>query len=60
VRWLSRIWSFAPQLAFLLVLIFCMAASGVVNDTPIVVLLIPSKVSAASPGNCSRIRSANG
>lgn len=47
VRWLSRIWSFAPQLAFLLVLIFCMAASGVVNDTPIVVLLIPVLIAVA-------------
>jgi len=47
VRWLSRIWGFAPQLAFLLLLIFCMAASGVVNDTPIVVLLIPVLVSVA-------------
>jgi di/tricarboxylate transporter len=47
VRWLARIWSFTPLLAFLLLLIFCMAASGVVNDTPIVVLLIPVLVSVA-------------
>jgi len=47
VRWLARIWSFAPRLAFLLLLIFCMAASGVVNDTPIVVLMIPVLVSVA-------------
>jgi len=47
VRWLSRIWSFSPRFAFLLLLIFCMAASGVVNDTPIVVLMIPVLVSVA-------------
>jgi di/tricarboxylate transporter len=47
VRWLTRVWSLAPQPAFLLVLVFCMAASGVVNDTPIVVLLIPVLIAVA-------------
>lgn len=56
VRWLARIWSFAPQLAFLLVLVFCMAASGVVNDTPIVVLLIPVLASIAQRTSTSPSR----
>jgi di/tricarboxylate transporter len=48
VRWLSRIWSFAPAFAFLLLLVFCMLVSGVVNDTPIVVLLMPVLVAVAA------------
>jgi di/tricarboxylate transporter len=48
VRWLSRIWAFAPTFALLLLLIFCMLASGVVNDTPIVVLLMPVLVAVAA------------
>jgi Na+/H+ antiporter NhaD/arsenite permease-like protein len=41
VRRLARIWGFAPQLALLLMLVFCMLASGVMNDTPIVVIMMP-------------------
>lgn len=48
VRWLSRIWAYAPSLALLLLLVFCMLASGVVNDTPIVVLLIPVLAAVAA------------
>ncbi len=48
VRRLARIWAFAPQTAFLLMLIFCMLASGVMNDTPIVVLMMPVLAAVAS------------
>lgn len=46
-RWFSRIWSKRPQLSMLLLLIFCAAGSGVINDTPIVVLMMPILVSVA-------------
>ncbi len=46
-RWFSRIWSNWPQLSMLLLLIFCAAGSGVMNDTPIVVLMMPILVSVA-------------
>ena len=46
-RWFSRIWSNWPQLSMLLLLIFCAAGSGVINDTPIVVLMMPILVSVA-------------
>lgn len=36
-----------PKVAMLGVLIFCAAASGVLNDTPIVVIMLPVLVSAA-------------
>ncbi len=48
VRRLARIWAFAPGFAFLLMLVFCMLASGVMNDTPIVVLLMPVLVAVAA------------
>ncbi|HEU0225878.1 MAG TPA: SLC13 family permease [Steroidobacteraceae bacterium] len=48
VRRLARLWSFTPQLAFLLILVFCVAVSGVVNDTPIVVLLMPVLIAIAA------------
>ena len=48
VRRLARIWAFAPQTAFLLMLVFCMLASGVMNDTPIVVLMMPVLVAVAA------------
>lgn len=40
-RFLSKIWNFAPPLAFLLVLVVTAFLSAFVNDTPLVVLLIP-------------------
>ena len=52
-RALSRLWNFAPQLAFLLLLMFCMAVSGVLNDTPIVVLMMPVLLSVAARTNTS-------
>ena len=47
-RALARMWSFAPQVAFLLMLVFCMSVSGVLNDTPIVVLMMPVLLSVAA------------
>jgi len=54
-RVLARLLAVQPGLAMLGVLILCAAASGVVNDTPIVVLMLPVLVGAAlrsktSPG----------
>lgn len=46
-RWFARIWSAVPQLAMLLLLVFCAAASGVINDTPVVVMMMPILVSVA-------------
>lgn len=46
-RWFSRIWSNWPHLSMLLLLIFCAGGSGVINDTPIVVLMMPILVSVA-------------
>ena len=48
VRRLARLWAFLPQLAFLMILIFCVAVSGFVNDTPVVVMLIPVLVAIAT------------
>jgi di/tricarboxylate transporter len=46
-RWFSRLASSWPQTSMLVLLVFCAAASGVVNDTPIVVLMMPILVSVA-------------
>src|SRR5690606_28511651 len=46
-RWFARIWSTAPRLSMLLLLVFSAAASGVMNDTPIVVMMMPILVSVA-------------
>ena len=48
VRALARLWNFKPQAAFLLMLVFCMSVSAVLNDTPIVVLMIPVLLSVAA------------
>jgi di/tricarboxylate transporter len=48
VRRLARLWSFAPQSAFLLILVFCVAVSSFVNDTPVVVLMMPVLVAIAA------------
>lgn len=40
-RLLARLWTLSPALGLLIVLTACMALSGVVNDTPIIVLMIP-------------------
>lgn len=46
-RWFSKLTSSWPQTSMLLLLVFCAAASGVMNDTPIVVLMMPILVSVA-------------
>lgn len=46
-RWFARVWSAAPSLSMLLLLVFCAAGSGVMNDTPIVVMMMPILVSVA-------------
>ena len=46
-RWFARVWSATPQLSMLLLLVFCAAGSGVMNDTPIVVMMMPILVSVA-------------
>ena len=56
VRRLARFWSFAPQLAFLLLLVFCMLVSSVVNDTPVVVLMMPVLVAIAARTGTSSMR----
>lgn len=56
VRRLARLWAFLPQLAFLLILIFCIAASGFVNDTPVVVLMMPVLVAIAARTGSSASR----
>lgn len=53
VRRLARIWARAPQFAFLLMLIVSLLASGVMNDTPIVVLMMPVLVAVAARTNSS-------
>jgi di/tricarboxylate transporter len=47
-RLLARAWNFTPQFAFLAMLLFCLGVSGVMNDTPIVVLMMPVLLSVAS------------
>lgn len=56
VRRLARLWSFAPQVAFLLLLAFCMLVSSVVNDTPVVVLMMPVLVAIATRTGTSPTR----
>jgi len=46
-RLLSKVWNWAPPLAFLLVLVVTAVLSAFVNDTPLVVLLIPLLTSIA-------------
>ena len=56
VRRLARLWSFAPQLAFLLMLMFCLLASSFINDTPVVVLMMPVLVAIAARTGTSATR----
>ncbi len=53
VRQLARLWAIAPTLAFFLLLVFCMAISGLLNNTAVVILLIPVLVSVATRTNTS-------
>lgn len=46
-RLLGRLWAWNSHVALLAVLIVGMALSGVINDTPVVVLMIPLLVSVA-------------
>jgi di/tricarboxylate transporter len=56
VRRLARLWSFLPQLAFLLMLIFCLLVSSFINDTPVVVLMMPVLVAIAARTGSSATR----
>ena len=56
-RWFSRMWTAWPQVSMLLLLVFCAAGSGVMNDTPIVVLMMPILVSVALRTNTSPAKS---
>jgi di/tricarboxylate transporter len=47
-RFLARAWNITPQFAFLGMLVFCLAVSGVMNDTPVVVLMMPVLLSVAA------------
>jgi di/tricarboxylate transporter len=47
-RFLARAWTVTPQLAFLGMLLFCLGVSGVMNDTPVVVLMMPVLLSVAA------------
>ena len=40
-RGIARLWTKSPRGAILIVLLFAFLASGIVNDTPVVVLLMP-------------------
>jgi di/tricarboxylate transporter len=53
---LARLLAVQPGLAMLGVLILCAAASGVMNDTPIVVLMLPVLVGAALRSKTSPAR----
>ncbi len=55
-RVLARLLESAPKTALLLVLVLCAAASGVLNDTPIVVLMMPILVGAALRNKTSAAR----
>jgi di/tricarboxylate transporter len=46
-RGIARLWTRAPRAALAAVLVFCFVASGVVNDTPVVVVLMPILLSVA-------------
>lgn len=46
-RAIARLWKRSPRAALLAVLVFAFLASGVVNDTPVVVLLMPVLLSVA-------------
>lgn len=55
-RVLGRLLEVRPGAAMLLVLVLCAAASGVMNDTPIVVLMLPILVGAALRSKTSPTR----
>ncbi len=49
-RFLTKIWRFNLKLGFLVTLLFAMALSMMVNDTPVLVLLLPILVALAERG----------
>jgi len=55
-RLLGRLLEARPSAAMLLVLMLCAAASGVMNDTPIVILMLPILVGAALRSKTSSTR----
>jgi di/tricarboxylate transporter len=57
VHLLRRAWSRAPRLALLLVLVTTAFLSAFVNDTPLVILLIPMliEIAASTGGSASRV-----
>lgn len=55
-RLVSRMLQASPSFAMLPVLVLCAAASGVLNDTPIVVLMMPVLVGAALKAKTSPAR----
>lgn len=52
-RRLARLLEVSPRAALLVVLIACAAASGLMNDTPIVVIMIPILMSATAASKLS-------
>ncbi len=46
-RGIARLWAKSPGIAMLTVLLFAFLASGIVNDTPVVVLMMPILLSVA-------------
>ena len=57
VRLLARIWSIHPVLGLLVTLIMAGAASAFINDTPLIVLLLPVLISLAQRTGTSPARS---
>jgi len=57
VRMLARIWSIHPVLGLLVTLIMAGAASAFINDTPLIVLLLPVLISLAQRTGTSPARS---
>ncbi len=55
-RVLGRLLEARPGVAMLLVLVLCAAASGIMNDTPIVILMLPILVGAALRSKTSPTR----
>ena len=53
-RVLTRVWRFNRPVGFLLTLVLAMLMSMMVNDTPVLVLLLPILVTLASRGGCRR------
>ena len=52
-RWISRLWRTSPSLSLLLTLVAGALGSAFINNTPIVVLLIPIIATAARQNNLS-------